>query len=90
MRNTYCLCQKSQNPQASLCFTLAASAGYAKNWKDFGENLIANGVANTAGLIFDQLSRSKGVGRLIRKPVKQLLNYSTDKAKNWYYDGDDE
>ncbi len=70
--------------------TLAASAGYAKNWKDFGENLIANGVANTAGLIFDQLSRSKGVGRLIRKPVKQLLNYSTDKAKNWYYDGDDE
>ena len=69
--------------------TLAASAGYAKNWKDFGENLIANGVANTAGLIFDQLSRSKGVGRLIRKPVKQLLNYSTDKAKNWYYDGDD-
>ncbi len=70
--------------------TIFASAGYAENWKDFGENLIANGIANTAGLKLEKLPWNKGAGKWIKRPVKQGLNYLADKTKNWYYDGNDE
>lgn len=39
--------------------TINASAGYAKNWNDFGTNLVANGAANWLGLKFEQLPRKR-------------------------------
>ena len=50
--------------------TINASAGYAENWNDFGTNLVANGLANIAGLGLEGL------------PVGRAFNSSTGK-KYW-------
>ena len=64
-----------------------ASAGYAENWKDFGTNLVANGVANGIGLGFEKVPFTRGVmaTNLGRKFIKQGLNSLADKAKNLFY-----
>ena len=73
--------------------TLNASAGYAENWKDFGNNLVVNGIANTAGLIADKISLGRAAGRPLvqwgKKFFKQGLNSSADKLKNTFYNDED-
>ena len=74
--------------------TINASAGYAKNWNDFGTNLVANGAANWLGLKFEQLpifrASAKPLMQLGKKFFKQGINSSADKAKNLFYKKDDE
>ena len=74
--------------------TINASAGYAENWNDFGTNLVANGAANWLGLKFEQLpifrASAKPLMQLGKKFFKQGINSSADKAKNMFYDDDDE
>jgi len=74
--------------------TINASAGYANNWKDFGTNLVANGLANIAGLKLEQLpifrASARPLMQLGKKIIKQGINSSADKAKKLYYKEDDE
>ena len=74
----------------ALTDTLNASAGYAKNWNDFGTNLAVNGFANAAGLGADLTPIGRGLGATGKKIIKQGFNFLTDKAKNMFYDDDDE
>ena len=77
--------------------TLTASAGYAENWNDFGNNLVVNGIANTAGLAFDAIPFLRAVGstsgKFIAKNgpkfIKQGINSIADKMKNMYYSDED-
>ena len=74
--------------------TINASAGYAENWNDFGTNLAVNGIANAAGLPIDAIPFTRAVGRPLvkfgKKFIKQGINSSADKAKNLFYDEDEE
>ncbi len=74
----------------ALTDTLNASAGYAENWNDFGTNLAVNGFANAAGLGADLTPIGRGLGATGKKIIKQGFNFLTDKAKNMFYDDDDE
>jgi len=71
--------------------TAAASAGYAENWRDFGSNLLANGIANGIGLKFEKLPYTRGVGAtsLGRRVIKQGINSFADKFKNIFYNPDE-
>ena len=72
--------------------TLAASAGYAENRNDFGNNLVGNGVANSLGLVVDYLPVGRALGVTGRKAliqgINQGTNYLTDKVKNIFYSND--
>ena len=74
--------------------TMNASAGYAENWKDFGNNLVVNGMANTAGLITDKVPLGRAAGRPLvqwgKKVLKQGINSSADKLQNMYYNNGEE
>ena len=81
---------KLKNAINATTDTLAASAGYAENWKDFGINLPVYGVANVAGLIADKMPLGRAAGNPLvqfgKKIVKQRINSSADKIKNMFYD----
>lgn len=68
--------------------TLVASSGYAENWKDFWENMGTNSIVNGAGLYLEQLPFFRGIGKVGNKAAKQSLSYLADKAKNLFYDKD--
>ena len=83
---------KLNNISNAITNTGIASAGYAEDWKDFRTNLIANGLANGVGLVLDSLPIWRAIGstggKLFtggRKITKQGINYFTDKAKNTFY-----
>ena len=73
--------------------TLSASAGYAENWNDFGNNLITNSVANGIGLLAERLPiyRAAGIGgrKAFTQGINTGMNYLTDKAKNIFYDNNE-
>ena len=66
--------------------TLNASAGYAENWKDFGNNMAFNGFTNSLGLAFDATPWGRTIGATGKKIIKQGLNSFADKTKNIFYD----
>jgi len=66
--------------------TAAASAGYAENWRDFGANLLANGIANGVGLQGEKLPIWRAVGATGKKIIKQSINSFADKGKEMFYD----
>ena len=78
--------------------TLNASVGYAKNWNDFGTNLVANGLANIAGLGLEGLPVGRAFNSSTGKKLlangykfaKQGFNSVADKLKNMYYDEEEE
>lgn len=71
---------------------MAASTGYAENWKDFGTNLAVNGMANIAGLKAEQLpifrASARPLTQLGKKFLRQGINSSADKMKDVFYDGE--
>ena len=81
---------KLENAINAATDTLNASAGYAENWKDFGENMVANGVANWLGLKAEQLpvfrASAKPLTHLGKKFLRQGINSSADKMKDMFYD----
>ncbi len=70
------------NALNAVANTGIASAGYAENWKDFGTNLIANGIANTVGVKINQLPLTRGAGVGTRKVLTQGVNYITNKISD--------
>jgi hypothetical protein len=78
--------------------TINASAGYAENWNDFGVNMAVNGAANVIGLKAEQLPLFRAIGSNLgkwaakngSKFVKQGINYSADKAKNMFYNNEED
>ena len=71
--------KKIDNVLNAAVNTGVASAGYAENWKDFGNNLIANGAGNTIGVKMNQLPFFRAAGVGARKALTQGINYVTDK-----------
>ena len=69
--------------------TLNASAGYAENWNDFGNNLAFNGITNRLGLAFDATPWGRTIGATGKKLIKQGLNSFADKTKNMFYSNDE-
>ena len=83
---------KAKNAINAVTDTLNASAGYAENWKDFGENLVVNGVANGVGFKIEQLpifrASARPLMQLGKKFLRQGINYSADKLRNMFYDNE--
>ncbi|MBQ8464791.1 MAG: hypothetical protein IJ545_02140 [Alphaproteobacteria bacterium] len=69
--------------------TLNASAGYAENWNDFGNNVAFNGLTNSLGLAFDATPWGRTIGATGKKLIKQGLNSLADKTKNMFYSNDE-
>ena len=81
----------------ALTDTGLASIGYAQNLDDFAANLVANGLANIAGLGLERLPIGRAFNsstgkKLLAKGYKfarQGLNSVADKLKNMYYNNDE-
>ena len=73
---------KLKNAMNATTDTLAASAGYAENWKDFAANMMANGLANAVGVKMDKLPLMRATGVGTRKILTQGVNYITNKFKD--------
>ena len=70
--------------------TINASAGYAENWNDFATNLAVNGFTNSFGLGIGYTQLGRGIGVTGKKFIKQGFNFLTDKAKNMFYDDNED
>ena len=79
---------KLKNAMNATTDTLAASVGYAENWKDFGANMMANGLANGIGLYKERLPFTRGLNATGKKVFTQGVNYIADKTKNMFYNRD--
>ena len=74
----------------ALTDTLSASSGYAENAKDFGENLLVNGMANGVGLSMESAPTLRAIGATGKKFIKQGINFGADKVKNKLYDDEED
>ena len=74
----------------ALTDTINASAGYAQDWDDFKANMLVNSAANLIGLGFDKIPFTRNASEISRKFIKQGMNSSADKAKNMFYNKEEE